>query len=151
MSTRSTRRRFVQASAAASGLAARPAMAASQEPTLSGAGVYTRLGVRPVNEMTEAATAIAAGVVVMMRRGSAVTAGDRQEFVMSGAAMAWHDLVLYLIERYVGAASAMYLCGGIGIVGMILLALSAGSANLLRREPNLPLAQVGAGPVTESD
>ena len=35
-----------------------------------------------------------------------VTAGDRQEFVMSGAAMAWHDLVLYLIERYVGAASA---------------------------------------------
>jgi transcriptional regulator GlxA family with amidase domain len=25
---------------------------------------------------------------------------------MSGAAMAWHDLVLYLIERYVGAASA---------------------------------------------
>lgn len=35
-----------------------------------------------------------------------VTAGERQEFVMSGAAMAWHDLVLYLIERYVGAASA---------------------------------------------
>ena len=25
---------------------------------------------------------------------------------MSGAAMAWHDLVLYLIERYVDAASA---------------------------------------------
>ena len=35
-----------------------------------------------------------------------VTAGERQEFVMSGAAMAWHDLVLYLIERYVGTASA---------------------------------------------
>jgi transcriptional regulator GlxA family with amidase domain len=35
-----------------------------------------------------------------------VTAGERQEFVMSGAAMAWHDLVLYLIERYVGAASS---------------------------------------------
>jgi transcriptional regulator GlxA family with amidase domain len=35
-----------------------------------------------------------------------VTAGERQEFVMSGAAMAWHDLVLYLIERYVGAPSA---------------------------------------------
>jgi transcriptional regulator GlxA family with amidase domain len=35
-----------------------------------------------------------------------VTAGERQELVMSGAAMAWHDLVLYLIERYVDAASA---------------------------------------------
>ena len=35
-----------------------------------------------------------------------VTAGERQEFVMSGAAMVWHDLVLYLIERYVGAAAA---------------------------------------------
>jgi transcriptional regulator GlxA family with amidase domain len=35
-----------------------------------------------------------------------VTTGERQEFVMSGASMAWHDLVLYLIERYVGAASA---------------------------------------------
>ena len=35
-----------------------------------------------------------------------VTAGERQEFVMSGASMAWHDLVLYLIDRYVGTASA---------------------------------------------
>ena len=35
-----------------------------------------------------------------------VTAGERQELVMSGAAMAWHDLVLYLIDRYVGTASA---------------------------------------------
>jgi transcriptional regulator GlxA family with amidase domain len=35
-----------------------------------------------------------------------VTAGERQEFVMSGAAMAWHDLVLYLIGRYVGTAAA---------------------------------------------
>jgi transcriptional regulator GlxA family with amidase domain len=35
-----------------------------------------------------------------------VTAGERQEFVMSGASMAWHDLVLYLIERYVGGPSA---------------------------------------------
>jgi transcriptional regulator GlxA family with amidase domain len=35
-----------------------------------------------------------------------VTAGERQEFVMSGASMAWHDLVLYLIERYVGTAAA---------------------------------------------
>lgn len=35
-----------------------------------------------------------------------VTAGERQELIMSGAAMAWHDLVLYLIDRYVGSASA---------------------------------------------
>jgi transcriptional regulator GlxA family with amidase domain len=35
-----------------------------------------------------------------------VTAGERQEFVMSGASMAWHDLVLYLIDRYAGTASA---------------------------------------------
>jgi transcriptional regulator GlxA family with amidase domain len=35
-----------------------------------------------------------------------VTAGERQELVMSGAAMAWHDLVLYLIDRYVGTAAA---------------------------------------------
>ncbi|MCC6860206.1 MAG: aminotransferase class V-fold PLP-dependent enzyme [Bryobacterales bacterium] len=48
MPTRSTRRRFVQAGAALPALAASPAMAAKQEPTLAGAGVYTRLGVRPV-------------------------------------------------------------------------------------------------------
>jgi L-seryl-tRNA(Ser) seleniumtransferase len=48
MSTRSTRRRFVQASGALPGLAAWPALAAKEESTLSGAGVYTRLGVRPV-------------------------------------------------------------------------------------------------------
>jgi transcriptional regulator GlxA family with amidase domain len=35
-----------------------------------------------------------------------VISGESQELVMSGAAMAWHDLVLYLIERYVGVASA---------------------------------------------
>ncbi len=35
-----------------------------------------------------------------------VTAGERRELVMSGASMAWHDLVLYLIERYVGMPSA---------------------------------------------
>ncbi len=48
MLTRSTRRRFVQTGAALPGLAALPAMAAKSEPTLSGAGVYTRLGVRPL-------------------------------------------------------------------------------------------------------
>ncbi|MGE0723973.1 MAG: GlxA family transcriptional regulator [Alphaproteobacteria bacterium] len=35
-----------------------------------------------------------------------VTAGARREFVMSGAAMAWHDLVLHLIARHVGQAAA---------------------------------------------
>jgi transcriptional regulator GlxA family with amidase domain len=35
-----------------------------------------------------------------------VVSGERQQFVMSGAAMAWHDLVLYLITRYVGAPAA---------------------------------------------
>ncbi len=35
-----------------------------------------------------------------------VTAGERRELVMSGASMAWHDLVLYLIDRYVGTPSA---------------------------------------------
>jgi transcriptional regulator GlxA family with amidase domain len=35
-----------------------------------------------------------------------VVAGERQQFVMSGAAMAWHDLVLYLITRYAGPAAA---------------------------------------------
>jgi L-seryl-tRNA(Ser) seleniumtransferase len=47
MSTRSTRRRFVQSTAALPALAASPALA-KQEPTLAGAGVYTRLGVSPV-------------------------------------------------------------------------------------------------------
>jgi len=32
--------------------------------------------------------------------------GKRQEFVSSGASMTWHDLVLYLIARYVGATAA---------------------------------------------
>ncbi|WP_137044117.1 GlxA family transcriptional regulator [Pseudolabrys sp. FHR47] len=35
-----------------------------------------------------------------------VISGQRQEFVTSGASMTWHDLVLYLIARYVGAAAA---------------------------------------------
>ena len=38
-----------------------------------------------------------------------VTAGEREEFVMSGGAASWQDLVLYLIGRFVspGAAQAM--------------------------------------------
>lgn len=35
-----------------------------------------------------------------------VAAGPRQQFVTSGASMTWHDLVLYLIARHVGATAA---------------------------------------------
>ena len=35
-----------------------------------------------------------------------VVSGEREELVSSGASMSWHDLVLYLIVRYVGATAA---------------------------------------------
>jgi transcriptional regulator GlxA family with amidase domain len=35
-----------------------------------------------------------------------VVAGEREELITSGASMSWHDLVLYLIARHVGAAAA---------------------------------------------
>jgi transcriptional regulator GlxA family with amidase domain len=35
-----------------------------------------------------------------------VVAGDREQLISSGASMSWHDLVLYLIARHVGAAAA---------------------------------------------
>ncbi|AMJ61938.1 GlxA family transcriptional regulator [Bosea sp. PAMC 26642] len=35
-----------------------------------------------------------------------VVSGAREELVSSGASMTWHDLVLYLIARYVGATAA---------------------------------------------
>ena len=35
-----------------------------------------------------------------------VTSGDRQQFVMAGASASWHDLVLYLVARYVGPTAA---------------------------------------------
>jgi len=35
-----------------------------------------------------------------------VTAGQHQQLVSSGASMTWHDLVLYLIARHVGATAA---------------------------------------------
>lgn len=35
-----------------------------------------------------------------------VVAGDREEFVMSGASASWHDLVLYIVAREVGPAAA---------------------------------------------
>lgn len=35
-----------------------------------------------------------------------ITAGDRQEFVMTGGVMSWHDLALHLITRHVGPTAA---------------------------------------------
>lgn len=35
-----------------------------------------------------------------------VIAGEREQLVSSGASMTWHDLVLYLIARFVGATTA---------------------------------------------
>lgn len=35
-----------------------------------------------------------------------ITGGDRQEFVMTGGVMSWHDLALYLIMRHVGPTAA---------------------------------------------
>jgi len=35
-----------------------------------------------------------------------IAAGDRQQFVMSGASASWHDLVLYLVARHVGPTAA---------------------------------------------
>jgi transcriptional regulator GlxA family with amidase domain len=35
-----------------------------------------------------------------------VASGPREQFISSGASMTWHDLVLYLIARHVGATSA---------------------------------------------
>jgi transcriptional regulator GlxA family with amidase domain len=35
-----------------------------------------------------------------------IASGPRQQFITSGASMTWHDLVLYLIARHVGATAA---------------------------------------------
>jgi len=35
-----------------------------------------------------------------------VTAGERRQFIMSGASASWHDLVLYLVARHVGPVAA---------------------------------------------
>lgn len=35
-----------------------------------------------------------------------ITAGDRDELVMTGGVMSWHDLALHLIQRHVGEAAA---------------------------------------------
>jgi transcriptional regulator GlxA family with amidase domain len=36
-----------------------------------------------------------------------VAAGERQQFIMSGASASWHDLVLYLVSRHVGPGAAL--------------------------------------------
>lgn len=36
-----------------------------------------------------------------------VVAGEREQFVSSGASTSWHDLVLYLVSRHVGPAAAL--------------------------------------------
>ncbi len=54
------------------------------------------------------------------------------------------------VAGYYGASSAMYLCGGIGVVGMILLALFAHHAHFIGRRQRSSTA-AGATPVTEMD
>jgi len=44
--------------------------------------------------------------VVVHPQQPLVVAGDRAQFVTSGASMSWHDLVLYLIARFVGPVAA---------------------------------------------
>lgn len=44
--------------------------------------------------------------VVLHPERSLVVAGERGQFVSSGASMSWHDLVLYLIARHVGPTAA---------------------------------------------
>ncbi|WP_367155215.1 GlxA family transcriptional regulator [Methylomonas sp. HYX-M1] len=39
-----------------------------------------------------------------------VIAGEHEQFVMSGASASWHDLVLYLVARFVGPAAAQAFC-----------------------------------------
>ncbi|MDT4289146.1 helix-turn-helix domain-containing protein [Methylomonas sp. MO1] len=39
-----------------------------------------------------------------------VIAGYREQFVMSGASASWHDLVLYLVARFAGPATAQAFC-----------------------------------------
>jgi transcriptional regulator GlxA family with amidase domain len=44
--------------------------------------------------------------VVLHPERSLVVAGERGQFVSSGASMSWHDLVLYLIAKHVGPTAA---------------------------------------------
>lgn len=44
--------------------------------------------------------------VVLHPEQALIVAGDREQLVTSGASMSWHDLVLYLIARFVGRTGA---------------------------------------------
>ncbi len=55
------------------------------------------------------------------------------------------------VAGYYGASSAMYLCGGIGFVGIVLLALFARHAHLHGREGRECAAPVCSRVPAESD
>jgi hypothetical protein len=55
------------------------------------------------------------------------------------------------IAGYYGASSAMYLCGGIGFVGILLLALWSRHAHLKGRELGYSVAGVPVEAVVDSD
>ena len=55
------------------------------------------------------------------------------------------------VAGYYGASSAMYLCGGIGFVGILLLALWSRHAHLKGRELSISVGSVGAEPIIDSD
>ena len=55
------------------------------------------------------------------------------------------------VAGYYGAASAMYLCGGIGCVGIVLLALWSGHANLKVRKGRSLLPSLPAEVAVDSD
>lgn len=44
--------------------------------------------------------------VTLMPEQALMVSGDQEELVTSGASMTWHDLILYLISRHVGATAA---------------------------------------------
>ena len=55
------------------------------------------------------------------------------------------------VAGYYGASSAMYLCGGIGFVGIVLLAMFARHAHLKRRDTTVVVPRVTAAAATDSD
>ena len=55
------------------------------------------------------------------------------------------------VAGYYGASSAMYLCGGIGCVGILLLAIWSRHANLKVRKIRPLLPNIVAEPVVDSD
>jgi MFS family permease len=55
------------------------------------------------------------------------------------------------VAGYYGASSAMYLCGGIGFVGIVLLAIWSRHANLSVRKVGTLLPSIAPEPAVESD